>query len=201
MTRRRPKYRTFGDAAILQRCLETWNSRSAQADHDGRAWYPGANRICREVSHTTSREVARVVYACAALSPRVSWSQNVAMLRSLCARSRFANPGTFPAFARDAWAVLKHGDLARCSGPKREPFARAIGGDHSAVVVDRWLLRIVGHPPYNPSNIQVARYAALIARFAADIGEHSARDVQAVLWCAIRNDVSSMTTIPEEVPF
>jgi hypothetical protein len=181
------------EAEVYARLRDIWDRRTLAEDTAGRQWYPDAWQECNDIAARTDIPRSYVVAACAALSPVVSWSQNLDMLRTLARKHgmghRFRNPGTYPKFARDAWACL-NGDIGRCSGPKRSAFAVAIGGSDRAVVVDRWIARAVGHHSDRLTPAAYAHYTRCLIQFARDLGEESVRDVQAILWVVIRNDTS-----------
>lgn len=162
----------------------------AQADDEtreaGRAWYPNADRIAREVGERMGRTVAHGAVALAILSQRTRWSVNVRAAYTLA-------DGTLPTSdvihsvcvkARDACASDDPISFAR--GPKISAFCRAILGDADAVVWDAHMLRLVRLTSYDLWKAGVPE--ALTRgwqRAAAKVGE-TPRDLQAIVWIVAR---------------
>jgi hypothetical protein len=121
------------------------------------------------------------------LSPRVKWNWCVRWTRDIVGAHLASE--TVPAVSTGAnrakaWSEL-NGEPA-LSGPKTSTFTRAILGDTDAVVIDSWTLRTVGLRP--DAKVTANRQQWITAAYteaAAIVGE-SPRDLQAILWCAIR---------------
>lgn len=155
--------------------------------HDvGRRWYPEARALCSRIGRelVPLETVAKVL---SILSPRCTWEWNVRWTQAMV--DAFLRGEPMPAVSTTAnrlkaWREL-HGEPS-LSGPKSSAFARAILGDTEAVVIDAWTLRSVGlsHKakvtPYRQRWISAAYVEA-----AAEVGE-TPRDMQAIVWCAIR---------------
>lgn len=170
--------------AIRARLRAVWRARTPQQEQAGREWYPAARDECARMADVRGAPLPNLIWTVAALSPNVGWDQNIRMAWTLARARTFRNPGTFHRAARDAWACL-NGDRSRNTGPKREAFARAIAGDLEAVVIDRWMMAVVGHPKLGMSRQQFEHYAAAIAAFAREHGIVP-RDMQAILWTVKR---------------
>lgn len=173
------------DRALRARLRAVWNARTPQQEQAGREWYPAARDECERMADVRGAPIQNLIWTVAALSPNVGWDQNIRMAWTLARARTFRNPGTFPRMARDAWACL-NGGLSRNTGPKREAFARAIAGDLESVVIDRWMMAIVGHPKPGMSRQQFEHYARAVAEFARDHGL-APRDMQAILWTVKRD--------------
>jgi hypothetical protein len=155
--------------------------------HDvGRAWYPDARAFCESIANEAVpvETVARVM---AILSPRCFWRTCREWTQRMVAA--FTNGEPMPAVSTmrsrtRAWSEL-HGQPA-LSGPKVEAFARAILGDHSAVTIDSWVLRTVGLQPEAKVTPHRLRWiTAAYAKAAEEVCE-TPRDMQAIVWCAVR---------------
>jgi len=152
----------------------------------GRRWYADAHDLCRMIggAHVPVETVARVM---AILSPRCLWRTNVAWTRALV--TAFVNGDPIPAIStganrHKAWREL-HGERV-LSGPKTTAFARAIAGDPEVVVIDSWMLRSVGLKPDAKVTPHRQRWiSAAYTEAARAVGE-TPRDMQAIVWCAIR---------------
>ncbi len=164
----------------LNRALTLYLASTPEQRRDGAAWYPDALDICQRAADRHGHDTFSVVAAMAILSANTSWNKNVSMTRGLAASRRFRNPGTFQKIARKAWDALR-GDITVIRGPKTQAFARAIAGDARAVVVDRHILRALGHWRNGVSPRQYERYAREITQ-AADIVRVAPAVLQATIW-------------------
>jgi len=171
---------------VQRRLIEVYVSATPAELEEGREWYAEAAAICERIADLTGRTALHVAHAVAALSPRQSWGVNCRMAEAMARRTRFHNPGTFQKFARDAWACLQD-RTERCSGPKREAFARAILGDEDAVVIDRHILRAIGEERETLKRGAYDAYAGIIRGTAIEETSLSPRDFQAVVWVVQRN--------------
>lgn len=152
-------------------------------------WYQtAADRIHRVASNAHGGHVPRVraVYAAAALSPQQTWEQSLACLARLARGERPRHLRHCEEAARRAWV-----DGIRPSGRKVGPFADALLGDRSAIVVDTHMLRACGLSA-DTSGDRVSRVrfeaCALAIREASEAypGGWSPRDFQALVWVVQR---------------
>jgi hypothetical protein len=153
----------------------------------GRQWYPGAYELCREIAGdaVSPAIVARVM---AILSPRCTWSMCVTWTRAVVSAFVAGEAGP-PAVStganrRKAWAEL-NGQLA-LSGQKTTAFAAAIQGNKDAIVIDSWVLRSVGLLPKAKVTRHRQRWITRAYHEAAQMVGEAPRDLQAIVWCAIR---------------
>lgn len=166
--------------------LDLYRSASPEMREAGRAWYPNAYAICEAIGGgvVPAETVARVM---AILSPRCTWRTCVAWTLLLVDAYLTGQPvpAVSTAGNRDkAWREL-HGQPA-LSGQKVTAFARAIQGDPDAVVIDSWTMRSVGLSIHKTvTRARQRRITAAYTQAAAVVGE-SPRDLQAIVWCAIR---------------
>lgn len=166
-----------------RRILRVYDGASDAVRQAGAAWYPQ----CRaDVSATYRRARAadllpddeRVVYAFAALSPRVTYAQNHVMLEALL------SSGRVPGLSANVDAAVRALDGDPPRGRKTLAFAHAILGDEDAVVLDTWALRVAGAPP-SPSE-RVFQSVAGAYRRAARARGVAPRTMQAATWVAAR---------------
>lgn len=152
----------------------------------GREWYDAAHERCAAIAgpHLPVETVARVM---AILSPRCFWQTCVTWTEAVVQAYLAGHP--VPAVSTGAnrskaWREL-HGEAA-LSGPKIDAFARAILGDHTAVVIDSWTLRTVGLSPVVKVTPKRQRWITAAYTEAAEKVGETPRDMQAILWCAVR---------------
>ena len=162
----------------------------AQAHPDilgaGRAWYPAARALCEEIGgdQVPVETVARVM---SILSARTSWKWNVRWTRMVVdafIAGEACPPVSTKANRMKAWDEL-HGRRA-FRGPKVEAFARAILGDEQAVVIDSWVLRSVGLKYTAKVTPHRQRWITAAYAQAAEEVKESPRNMQAIVWCAVR---------------
>jgi len=159
----------------------------------GAEWYPDAwiyselvTALSKEQNPLVSAE--RVAAATAILSPLQPWTVNQRMALEL-ARDRYTAPKTFHKWWMKAQAALwtQRPQLEKlASGPKVNPFWRAICGDENAVVVDRWILRLA-YPDDRGYPARIRRIEKVITKRAREIGI-APRDLQAALWLSVRGE-------------
>jgi hypothetical protein len=123
----------------------------------------------------------------AILSPRTSWRWNVRWTQMIV--DAFLQREAMPAVSTmanrlKAWSEL-HGRPA-LSGQKASAFARAIAGDSDAVVIDSWVLRSVGLSPKKTVTRHRQRWITSAYVEAALLAGETPRDMQAIVWCAVR---------------
>jgi hypothetical protein len=145
--------RVFGvtHATIVRRILATFDRATSADVEAGATWYTEAQTLATSLTATRlgtndllkdlSLEQAASVIA--ALSPRTSWSRNVAGATALVTHG--------PAAARRLGCLGRNVEtanrakvegLAAINGPKTNAFARNIMGDTEAVTVDVWACRV-----------------------------------------------------------
>lgn len=160
---------------------------------EGERWYHRAEKFCHLTKSATELHnprvtLTRVAAATAVLSPLQPWGQNRIMVMHL-ARDRDAKPETFHKWWEKARAILWDRDpdlTSLVTGIKVKPFWYALLGDESAVVVDRWILRLV-YPNDRGYPARVRRIQRVIRQRAPEIGI-APRDLQAALWLKVRRE-------------
>lgn len=157
---------------------------------DARTWYI-AQRLRLERIAAELDLPADTVIACAAiLSPATSWHALVVDLP--CFLSAAADGEPFPPFATygrqrilGARCVRERRGLESATGPKIRPFALALAGDASQVVVDRHVVRYSLNLPdrvaMTPCERRAIQDAHRVAGTALGIAP---RDLQSLLWVA-----------------
>lgn len=174
--------------------------RYRQLDSDvitrGLGWYPEAFRqmeaLADETGYLTEQAAAvmAITSRAAHLTTNIQWTEVSLRTAGTTRVGRFPNIMT-PLVK----AVLDDpAMIPGCvRGPKVEPFFRAIMGDESAVVLDRWALYAAGHgygkraPDPGP---QWRAFEDAYRRAAKIIGV-AARDFQAIIWIAIRESTQT----------
>lgn len=164
---------------------------NATREH-GRDWYRLSERDIRRFARTLPKGMGQSVGAAifAALSPRAQYIQNWRAAYQI-AEARNAGlsepPRTGLGDARDkAWRIAHGEDPDKVlGGDKVRRFWRALAGDPEAVVIDVWMCRVVG---IDQERLNPRLYAHIEASFreAARIVGEAPRDLQAILWFAVR---------------
>lgn len=170
--------------------------RAAEDEHreHGRTWYADAWQLAMTLDPEQPTRAAGVI---AALSPRVSWTQNVRMA-TLAYHDRAALRGLGQSL-RSADRILSGEDpLTVLQGAKTSSFYRNIAGDHDSVTVDRHAYDIaVGRVTDDKTREALSRkgayesIATLYRRAARILSREYGRiitpaEVQATTWVAWR---------------
>jgi hypothetical protein len=148
-------------------------------------WYFEAQEVAEDVAEIlgTSLEVGASIVS--AFSPRERWSTNVAKAYA------FANGKPVAGLSNNlkmANAALEQGFDA-LKGQKTNAFARAIAGDHNAVVIDVWMCRAANAQTDSPSK---GLYTTLCDAVSAVAGDHgiTPRTAQALIWIVKRGSAA-----------
>jgi hypothetical protein len=129
---------------LVRRILKVWGRATASDIEAGARWYDEAGQIATGLANgDVSIEQAAAVIA--ALSPRTSWTRNVAGATALVNQGPTA-ARRLGCLARNVETAqrAKRTGLAAINGPKTSRFALNILGDREAVTVDVWACRVAG---------------------------------------------------------
>lgn len=177
------EYRT-----LTRRILSVYRTASPEHVQAGLGWYDAASGECERVGAYHGVSLTHAVVACAHLSARVRWLDNIVLLDRLLSGQ-----------SKPRWALNRSWELALASLCAEDPldsfgtrarktreFARAILGLRSAVVVDTWTARAAGI--HEDSARTVAGYTAVADAFrrGARIAGLAPRDLQAICWVSVR---------------
>lgn len=186
--------------------IEAVWQRATPADVErGAHWYGDAGRVVADIARLSGDTPETVAAVIAQLSPRTTWSRNVAGAYALCCSGKELTraEGILRAnYTRAARALLtgrQNGDpVATINGPKTRAFARNILGDRTAVTVDIWAARIALDPDWSRGdgyddlgkilgrsgvyNAVANAYRVTAARLGVD-----PTTLQAATWIVIRN--------------
>ena len=185
------------DALITGSTDEQWSA--------GLAWYSRFRALAADLADRHGVSVEQAAGVLAIVSPRVTVGTSVAIADGVlagwvaggeeaAARTRGGLGERIDAAAR--WLAGDEGPLAMdddgtlTTSRKVRSFWRNIMGDTDAVTVDVWATRAAGATLDQPSG---GGYVAVAEAYRAVARRHglSARDVQAIAWCAIRTDVDA----------
>lgn len=150
---------------------------------DGATWYSEAlpSLQARAAFHgVTLKEYCDLT---AITSPRQTVRGNVAIVEHLLTRGKL--PPTLPSVVSGLAHYRATGEIR---GPKTGPFARALAGDPSAVVLDVWMARGFGIPHSAIGGKAVNRECTRRVTAAADRLGIEPRACQAAIWCALYVD-------------
>lgn len=174
--------------------VETYARADDAQRSAGRAWYGTAGRIVRSIATDTRNPADRVAAALAALSPRNPWRWNVADCYTF-ASAYAADPHgpipsatTFSVNRGNAWLALAGDSAWRTRAPKVRAFVAAILGDHGAVVVDTWAIRVATRGAL--AEVRDAEYDHVAAAYrdaAMMVGETPSA-VQAITWIVAQSE-------------
>jgi hypothetical protein len=134
--------RVFGVTleTIVARILRTFDAASKSDVEHGARWYDEAGELAATLAARHGYSVEQTSAVIAALSPRTTWSRNVAGAALLIAEDDVL-PGLIGRNVETAREALAHGFDA-LNGPKTSRFAENIAGDREAVTVDVWAMRV-----------------------------------------------------------
>jgi hypothetical protein len=159
----------------------------------GRDWYPCARRWAANLATETGFTVEQVVTVMAITSPgaqlvsNIRWTESA--LRAKRSRKRIS-VGRFPNTIRPKiHAVLRDPAYAHAyvTGPKVGPFFRAILGDESALVIDRWAFRAAtGSNELNQLRPKLRRSVESAYLAASTASAETLRAFQAIVWIVLR---------------
>lgn len=125
---------------IVRRILRTFDAASKSDVEHGARWYDEAGELAIELAARHGYSVEQTAAVIAALSPRTTWSRNVAGAVLLLADDEIL-PGLIGRNVETAREAQSHGFDA-LNGPKTSRFARNIAGDRESVTVDVWAARV-----------------------------------------------------------
>lgn len=166
------------------RLLAAWRSASRETRRAGRAWYPAARQAAGDIARRRGISFKRSVYLIAVLSNNKDWDVNLDLADDVVTQWKHGDElrGHYRPLLAKAERILA-GDFAALQGSKVVPFARAIYGDDSAAVVDRWMFRIVGELPRggNSRDASVRRVSTALRNVARRV-RRSVVEVQATIW-------------------
>lgn len=178
---------------MTRRILRTFDRATSSDLEAGARWYDEAGQLAADLAgfsvpfdmEVTTAQVAVII---AHLSPRTSWSRNVAGATGLL------RTGEAPACIGDnverATASLEFADPFTSFGRKAlktRNFAANILGDREAVTVDVWAARVAGVTEAELKLVGVYDTVAHAYRLAARARGVDPATMQAVTWVVARN--------------
>lgn len=181
---------------IISRILRTFDRASTSDVESGARWYDEAGSLAGTLtSRPYSAGILNLEQAAsviAALSPRTSWSRNVAGAVALIVSG--------PQAARQSGCMTRNVETARrartdgfaaLNGPKTNAFARNIAGDREAVTVDVWACRVANLDEDRLSRKGAYDAVAHAYRLAARRRGVDPATMQATTWIVARNGRAS----------
>lgn len=125
---------------VVRRIVRTFERATASDIEAGARWYDEAGDLAVDLAAHHGHTVEQTASVIAALSPRTTWSRNVAGAALLVEHDEVL-PGLIGRNVETARVALAHGYDA-LNGPKTSRFARNIAGDRESVTVDVWAARV-----------------------------------------------------------
>lgn len=186
---------------LTRRITTEYRNATREQIAAGRAWYPAAHSIARDMADHYNLTVGQTSGVISALSPITAWTDNVR--RAWTALADYAEHGTVSR-GHTAHSIANVNMILRGDDPdtvlrgnKTSAFYRAIlsGGADGIAVVDRhaWNM-LLGTVGANAPTDKQYRTAAGMFQRAADILGAPVHTVQAVTWCAWRDRNAWKTT-------
>ena len=182
-------------ATIAARLLglerDSRRTMSVQERTDARAWYAAQRLVLERIAVEAGVLPEVVIHAAATLSPATAWTGVVRDLPGFVRAALAGDPvPPFATYGRQrmlAAAIVWHGLDATggASGPKIRPFALALLGDSSQVVVDRHVARYALDLP-DRIDVTVRERRAIVDahRVVGTALGIPPRDLQSLLWVA-----------------
>lgn len=150
-----------------------------------RDWYDRAHAsIARYCAHHPWPEgfrptVGDVADVLAITSPRVRVARNVRLTREYFESGSLGPAGVLPGVLRSLEVWQATGAVL---GPKTRPFARALRGDGSALVLDTHMFQAYGHPAGRVPRVAERRRIARSVRSVAGRLGWKVAETQAAVW-------------------
>lgn len=166
--------------------LALYDQASPAVRRRGRSWYPEANRQLRAIAERTGSTPAHATAVFSIVSPMaqvmtaLKWTEEILEGR----RTYGSFYSQAPKIDR---ALSTRYPVRYVTGPKVSAFYRAIQGDTSALVLDRWALYAAGHKQ-RASSVPRAVWREIDAayRSAAALCGETVRAFQAIVWIVVR---------------
>lgn len=150
---------------------------------EGMRWYSDARGVVYLMSVHYGYAPSVVAGVISAVSPRQQWKRNLRVASLLLD----GKPGYGLKDGREKAQSIICGKppLEVLGGPKTRAFYCALMGDDSAVVIDSWMLRSVGHGRDVCTPNQYDEYVQRLT-FEATVLRVPPTELQAVVWCEVR---------------
>lgn len=150
----------------------------ADAGADGRLWYAHAADQVRLGADRLGIEAGRFADLLALFSPRVSVRRSIRMAVHYATTGQYAHD----VMQSVRTAVAHYEATGAIRGPKTGPFARALRGDITAIVLDVWMSRALGVPQKDLERVGIHAEGTLRVRSAGlELGWPPAA-AQAAIW-------------------
>jgi hypothetical protein len=150
---------------------------AALACQGSRDWYAQARRLIAAEAARVHVKPEYFADVLAITSPRISVSRNWYLTVGYC---RTLSENTMMRSTRAALAHWRITGVIR--GPKTGPFARALRGDESAIVLDTWMAAFFRCEQSEFDTKRRGKYEQTIRQVANDLGWTNCQ-VQAAVWC------------------
>jgi len=149
-------------------------------------WYRDAEEIAEDVAENLDSSLEVGASVVSAFSPRERWSTNVAKAIEFSLGGTPKGLGNNLKMARESTVL----GFSALKGDKTNAFARAIAGDHDAVVIDVWMIKAAGLDHKKGVNKTQYRELADAVREVATLRGLTPRTCQALIWIVIRGSAS-----------
>lgn len=175
--------------------LRLYRGADSDVKRRGREWYPAMRELLHDAAAEHGYSLEQAVAVLAITSPGAQLVTNIRWTVEALKSGGTARVGRFPnRMMPKIRRVLEDPAAAQdaVAGPKVEPFYRAILGDDSALVIDRWAAFAAGYEAPRKATSGDGMTAAerrvieAAYRRAARKVRRKVRDFQAAVWIAAR---------------
>ena len=154
---------------------------------EGAVWYLRARQCARTLSRRYNVPLDTVAAIIAVTSQRVTWKYNLTCTVRALKGQEIRHLGQVVAKV----AKLMDGQAPAnvVSGQKIRAFWRAILGDRDAVVLDSWMMGAIGVKTLTPKQYEIVANNLRLEAKRAGVAPST---FQAVVWCALRNELARL---------
>lgn len=169
-----------------QKLLALYDQASPAIRRRGRTWYPETQRRLRVIAERADSSPAHATAVFAIVSPAVQLATALDWTEEILRGERMG--GRYPNMQgpRIMAALATRYPVTAITGPKVNAFYRAIMGDTSALVIDRWAAYAAGHDRGRDIPRAVRRELEAAYRAAAAAVGETVRAFQAIVWIVAR---------------
>lgn len=169
--------------------LELYASAPKDVRRRGRTWYPRTRRHLREIADKHERPLAQAVAVFCITSVAAQLQTNLRWTDEILSGTRTGGrwPNVQEPLVLGALSTRYPSRFVR--GPKVSAFYRALMGDTSSLVIDRWAARAAGFDVSSTKHtipVRKQREIDEAYRQAAEACKERVRDFQAIVWIAKR---------------
>jgi len=168
-----------------------YNRATDEQMDEGLAWYDAAFVTVTGIATLAGVTIDAAAAVVAAISPRQTWSRNVKIALSICQYPNGVDHAVFAINLEKSRRILAGEEpLKVLGGNKVRAFYANLLGQYDDVTVDGWIWRGATNGDYNHriTDNQYALISRCIRELAAEAGDITPAQYQAVVWCVLRGN-------------